>query len=129
MSRYDNRATLEKMIESLYAGDLDGAMAHMADDAVVEWPQSGERIVGRQACFLVYKNYPGGSPAYTLRRISGEGDHFTVEAVADYHGRKSYVTNIVEFRDGRIVKQTDYFAEPYDAPAWRSGWVERMEMV
>ena len=129
MGDHDNRATLERMIAALYADDVDGATAAMAEDAIVEWPQSGERIVGKEACSVVYKNYPGGSPAYTLRRISGEGDHFTVEAVADYHGQKSYVTNIVEFRDGKIVRQTDYFGTPYEAPSWRAGWVERMETV
>ena len=58
----ENRATLERTIAAMFADDFDGATEAMADDAVVEWPQSGERIVGRQACTLVYKNYPGGSP-------------------------------------------------------------------
>jgi len=129
MSHHENRGKLEKMIAALYAGDLEGATSLLADDAVVEWPQSGERIVGREACFMVYKNYPGGSPTYTLQRIAGAGDHFTVEAVGDYGGKKVFVTNIVEFRGGKIVKQTDYFADPFDAPTWRAQWVERMERV
>ena len=129
MSHHDNRAKLDQMVAALLAGDTDGVTAFLADDAVVEWPQSGERIVGREACTIVFKNYPGGSPAYKLKRITGEGDHFVVESVADYAGRKVYVANVLEFRDGKIVKQTDYFADPFEAPAWRSQWVERMEMV
>ena len=129
MSHHENRATLDRLIAAMLAGDLEGATATMAEDAVVEWPQSGERIVGRQACYLVYKNYPGGSPRYTVRRITGGGDHFTVESVADYGGEKVYVTNIIDFKDGKVVKQTDYFANAFEAPAWRSQWVERMEMV
>ena len=129
MSHHDNRQKLEQMVTAMLAGDLEATTGFMADDAVVEWPQSGERIVGREACLVVYKNYPGGSPTYTLRRIAGEGDHFTIESVADYGGHRVYVTNIVEFRDGKVVKQTDYFADPFDAPAWRSQWVERMEMA
>jgi ketosteroid isomerase-like protein len=126
---HDNRATLERTIAAMFAGDIDGATEAMADDAVVDWPQSGERIVGRHACSLVYKNYPGGSPSYELRRISGSGDLFVVEAVGQYEADTSYLTSIIEFRDGRIVKQTDYFGSPFAAPAWRAQWVERMAQV
>ena len=129
MSPDENRETLERTIAATFAGDVDGSTAAMADDAVVEWPQSGERIVGRQACSLVYKNYPGGSPSYELRRISGSGDLFVVEAVGRYGSDTTYLTSIIEFRDGQIVKQTDYFGSPFEAPAWRSQWVERMESV
>jgi ketosteroid isomerase-like protein len=125
----DNRATLERMLTALYAGRIDEATAAMADDALVEWPQSGERMVGKQACTMVYKNYPGGSPAYQLRRISGGGDLFVVEAVGRYGADTVYTTSIVEFRNGKIAKQTDYFANPFEAPPWRAGWVERMEPV
>jgi ketosteroid isomerase-like protein len=129
VSHDDNRAKLDQMVAAMLSGDIDGLTGLLADDAVVEWPQSGERIVGREACTVVYRNYPGGSPAYQVKRISGEGDHFTIESVADYAGEKVYVANIVEFRDGKVVRQTDYFANPFEAPAWRSQWVERMESV
>jgi hypothetical protein len=129
MANDENRATLERTVAAMFAGDIDGSTAGMADDAVVDWPQSGERIVGKQTCTLVYKNYPGGPPSYELRRISGSGDLFVVESIGQYGSDKFYMTSIVEFRDGQIVKQTDYFASPFEAPAWRSQWVERMEMV
>jgi hypothetical protein len=129
MSHHENRVILERSIAALYAGDVDGATAAMADDAIIEWPQSGERVVGRQACSLVYKNYPGGSPTYELRRLSGGGDLFVVEALGRYGADTSYTTAIVEFREGKIVRQTEYFGSPFEAPAWRSQWVERMETV
>src|SRR6266566_8043465 len=88
----DNRATLERTLEATFRSDFEAAGLAMADDAVVEWPQSGERIVGRQACLTVYKNYPGGSPAYQLRRITGGPDVFTVEARGDYGGEIAYLT-------------------------------------
>jgi hypothetical protein len=125
----DNRATLERTLEATFRSDFDAAGLAMADDAVVEWPQSGERIVGRQACLTVYKNYPGGSPAYQLRRITGGPDVFTVEARGDYGGEVVYLTSIVEFREGKIAKQTDYFASAFAAPAWRSQWVQRVDAV
>jgi ketosteroid isomerase-like protein len=122
----DNRATLERTIEATFRGDWETAGQAMADDSVVEWPQSGERIVGREACLTVYRNYPGGSPPYQLRRISGGPEVFTVEAVGDYSGDRVYLTSIIEFRDGKIAKQTDYWANAFEAPAWRGQWVQRM---
>jgi hypothetical protein len=121
----DDRATLERSISAMFRGDFETATEAMADDGVVEWPQSGERIVGRQACLNVYRNYPGGSPKYELMRITGGPDVFTVEARGDYSGTTVYATSIVEFRDGKIQKQTDYFAEAFPAPEWRMQWVDR----
>jgi ketosteroid isomerase-like protein len=121
----DNRATLDRSIEAMFRGDFETATEALAEDGVVEWPQSGERITGRVACLNVYRNYPGGSPPYKLRRITGGPDVFTVEAVGDYSGTTVYLTSIVEFRDGKIQKQTDYFAEAFAAPAWRAGWVDQ----
>jgi SnoaL-like domain len=122
----DNRATLERLIDAMIRGDWDVVEEVMADDAVVDWPQSGERMVGRQACLMVYRNYPGGPPRYELQRITGGPDIFTVEARGDYPGDRVYMTSIVEFRDGRIAKQTDYFASAFEAPAWRADWVQRV---
>jgi hypothetical protein len=129
MSEHDNRATLKRSLTALFGGDVEGAMADMADDAVVEWPQSGERMVSKQACTLVYQNYPGGPPTYVLGRVSGGGDLFVAESTGQYGPDKVHAVSIVEFRDGKIAKQTDYFASPFEAPAWRSEWVERMEPV
>ena len=129
MSHHENRAILERTIAAMFVGDIDTVTAALADDAVVEWPQSGERIVGKEACSLVYRNYPGGSPSYELRRISGGGDLFVVEAIGQYESGTTYLTSIVEFSNGKIVKQTDYWANPFEAPGWRAQWVERMERV
>lgn len=121
----DNREILDRTIDAMFRGDFETATEALADDAVVEWPQSGERITGREACLNVYRNYPGGSPTYELKRISGGPDVFVVEARGDYSGTTVYLASIVEFRDGRIRKQTDYFAEAFEAPAWRAGWVDQ----
>jgi hypothetical protein len=123
----DNRATLDRSIDAMMRGDGDAISEVMADDAIVDWPQSGERIVGRQACLTVYRNYPGGSPRYELQRITGGPDTFTIEARGDYGGNIVYLTSIVEFRDGKIARQTDYFANAFPAPDWRAQWVQRVD--
>lgn len=126
----DNRTTVERTWQALSRGDFDTAMTAFAPDGVVEWPQSGERIVGKEACLAVYRSYPGGSPRYTLRRVTGDGDVYVVEATGDYGEAEPYLmTSIVEFRDRLIVKQTDYWSRPFDPPGWREGMTERMERV
>ena len=129
MTHHENRAVLDRMVSAMINGDVESATAELADDAVVEWPQSGERISGRQACFTVYSNYPGGPPHYEVKRVSGGGDTFFVEAVGDYGGQKVYMTSVVEFRNGKIARQTEYFADPFEPPAWRMEWVDRIEQA
>jgi len=125
----DNRATLDQLIDAMIRGDWDTVEDVMADDAVVEYPQSGEQLVGRQACLNVYRNYPGGPPRYELLRITGGPDVFTAEARGDYGGQIVYMTSIVEFLDGKVSRQTDYFASAFEAPAWRSQWVQLVNPV
>jgi hypothetical protein len=120
----DNRATLQRTIDAMFRGDWDQVGEAIAEDAIVDYPQSGERLIGRQACLTVYRNYPGGSPRYEVRRITGGPDVFTLEARGDYGGDIVYLTSIVEFGDGRIARQTDYFASAFEAPAWRAEWVQ-----
>jgi hypothetical protein len=70
--------------------------------------------------------YPN-PPKAVLRRVVGSGEVWVMEATSDYPGGGTYhVANIVEFRDGKILKETRYYAEPFEAPAWRAEWVERM---
>ena len=103
-----------------------------SDDMVQEWPQSGERIRGRDNIEAVNKNYPtstGTTPKSELRRIVKPGEAWIIESTIDYgDGVPVSGVSIIETgADGKIVRQTDYFANPFEAPAWRSKWVERME--
>lgn len=118
-----NRAALERMFTALEAQDWEAFVDDIADGFVQDWPQSGERITGRQHCLAIYRNYPGGSPSMTPRRITGEGDVWTVETSMRYGDRAVHGIHIFEFRDGKIVHETDYWADPFDPPAWRSQWV------
>jgi ketosteroid isomerase-like protein len=118
-----NRRVLERMFHALAAQDWDGVVTDIAEDFVQDWPQSGERITGRQHCLAIYRNYPGGSPRLTPWRITGGGDAWTVESRMRYGDKPVDGIHIFEFRDGRIVRETDYWADPFDPPAWRSEWV------
>jgi hypothetical protein len=88
-------------------------------DYVMEMPQSGERIRGRERMRAFQEAYPN-PPTIQPRRV--------VEARSDYGGGQIFnIALIVEFRDDKIWRDTRYYAEPFEAPAWRAQWVESME--
>jgi len=120
------QSVIRQHFEALQRGDADKIAALLADDFIQDWPQSGERVRGREACVRIYTNYPGGGPAVTLKRILGSGDVWVVEANADYSGKPVQMVAILEFRNDALVHETDYFADPFEAPAWRMQWVEQI---
>jgi ketosteroid isomerase-like protein len=123
----DARHVAEALWKALEAEDWAAAGSYLHDDYVQEWPQSGERIVGRENALAIDKSFPGGLPRMSFRRTIGEGELAVVEVELTYADGGVYQgVSIIELRDGRIAKETDYFAEPFVAPQWRAQWVERM---
>ena len=119
----EKRSIITHLFAALEAGDFEAATAEISEDFVQEWPQSGERITGREHCTVVWRNYPGGMPVMKIRTIRGSGDLWTVESSIEYSAGRSLAVSLLEFRDGRLSREVDYFAEPFPAPAWRSAWV------
>ena len=126
-------AAFESALQSGDWGQLQGLMKeHATDDFVQEWPQSGERLskdamtrVGEQ-----YADLSGTSPKFTYKRMLGGGDIFVIEGTIDYgDGIPVSYVGIGEVRDGKVAKMTEYFANPFEAPAWRADFVEKMEPV
>lgn len=134
----DNDA-MERRLRDMYAsGDVEALSRQIpelaSEDLVQEWPQSGERIRGRDNVIAVNEHYEGATgtaPRMTLRRIVKPGQAWIAEATIDYgDGTPVSLVSILETdADGRITRETDYFANPFEAPEWRSQWVERMEPV
>ena len=122
--------------EVLRAGDYGKVgeliQEYAADDFVEEWPQSGERLT-KAAAIKIGENYPemsGKSPTFAYRRMLGSGDMFIVEGTVDYgDGIPVNYVGIGELSDGKITRMTEYFANPFEAPAWRADYVEHMEPV
>jgi hypothetical protein len=105
-----------------------------ADDVVNEFPQSGERFRGRDKIAAMnqsYKGETGTNPKSTLRRILKPGEAWVIEATIDYgDGTPVSAISIIEIGpDGKVVKETDYFANPFDAPEWRRQYAERMDPI
>ena len=129
-----NRRAMELLREAAEGGDVArlGALVKelAADDLVVEWPQSGERIRGVADLLAIDENYAGATgtnPRMTLRGMTGSGGTYVAEGTIDYgDGTPVSWVGIFELRGGRLIHETEYFANPFPAPEWRSRWVERM---
>jgi len=105
-----------------------------ANDIVIEYPQSGERFRGRERIAEMNHSYPdstGTTPSMTLRRILKPGEAWVIESVIDYgDGTPVSGISIIETNsDGKVVRQTDYWANPFEAPSWRGEYAEKMEPV
>ena len=96
------------------------------EDAVLEYPQSGERIRGRrniQASRTAQQNFK----RFRVRRIVGAGDLWVSEFIITYDGQPSYSVSVMEFLDGKVARETQYFGDPFDPGPSREQFVERME--
>jgi hypothetical protein len=96
------------------------------EDYVMEMPQSGERIRGRQKMREFQEAYPN-PPSMQLRRVLVRDELWVAELVSDYGEQVYDVALIIELRDGKMWRDTRYYAEPFEAPEWRAQWIERME--
>jgi hypothetical protein len=107
------------------AGDLDAEHAIYADDAICHYPQSGERILGRANLQALRGHHPDRPSGFDVRRIQGEGTLWVTEYEITYNGRAFWTVSIMEFRDGKVVHETQYFSDPFEAPGWRKQWVQQ----
>jgi ketosteroid isomerase-like protein len=108
------------------AGDLDAEHDIYADDAICDYPQSGERIVGRFNLKALRGHHPAKPSGFDVRRIQGEGNLWVTEYIITYEGRSAHTVSIMEFCNGKVVHETQYFSDPFEAPDWRSRWVQKI---
>jgi ketosteroid isomerase-like protein len=127
MSEVANRQTVDRLFEGLNTRDLDLFHAQFHEDSVMEYPQSGERIVGGENRRGAYGAFPG-LPSVDATRVRAEGDLVVVEARLDYgDGGDWRAVFIFELRDGLIASETAYFTQPFEPAGWRAPWVTRTE--
>jgi 3-hydroxymyristoyl/3-hydroxydecanoyl-(acyl carrier protein) dehydratase len=127
MDERDARQVAEAVWRALGAGEWAAASRYLHEDFVQEWPQSGERIVGRDNALAINQNFPGGLPKMRFRRTLSGGDLAVLEVELTYADGSRYLgVSVIELHDGKVVRETDYFAQPFQAPQWRAQWVERM---
>jgi hypothetical protein len=119
------RAAIERHWAASDANDFDAEHNIYQEDAVLEYPQSGERLRGRhniQASRMAQPN----SKRFNLRRITGAGALWVSEFILTYDDQPIYSVSIMEFQDGEVTRETQYFADPFKPGPSRASWVERM---
>jgi len=108
------------------AGNQDIEHEIYDEHAICDYPQSGERIHGKRNLQSLRSHHPGKPTGFSIRRLFGSGKLWVTEYTITYQGRPFYTVSIMEFEDGKVVHETQYFAEPFDAPGWRAQWVEQI---
>jgi hypothetical protein len=119
------RAAIEEHWRESELGNTEAEHAIYADDAILDYPQSGERFRGR-ATIAAQR---GGHPAdrhFTVVRIVGSDNLWLSECIITYDGAPTYSISIMEFADDHVVHETQYFADPFAAPASRLPLAEPM---
>jgi hypothetical protein len=107
-------------------GDANTEHDIYSDEAICDYPQSGERIIGRANLQALRSHHPGKPSGFQVRRILGDADLWITEYVITYQGKPAYTVSIMEFSNGKVVHETQYFVDPFEPPAWRSQWVQQI---
>jgi hypothetical protein len=120
------RAALDQHWAASDANDFETEHRIYLDDAVLEYPQSGERTRGRSNIQGQRASQPN-KKRFSIRRIVGSGELWVTEFVLTYDSKPSYTVSIMEFKGDKVARETQYFADPFAAPAFRAQWIERMD--
>ena len=120
------RAALDQHWAASDANDFETEHRIYLEDAVLEYPQSGERTRGRANIQGQRASQPSNK-RFTIRRIIGSGQLWVTEFILTYDGKPSYTVSIMEFKGDKVARETQYFADPFAPPAFRAQWVERMD--
>ena len=126
--------------------DVEAQAALRHPEWMVEWPQSGERVITSEHFARIIEAYPGGAPRVevtkvvggedrwvltpgnTVVRVDGSGDFWWGEWSLTYPDGQSYhVISLTELRDGLVYRERVYWAPPFEAPDWRRPFVELPE--
>lgn len=119
----DVRVALETHWAASDANDFATEHEIYRQDAILEYPQSGERIRGRHNIQASRTAQPN-SKRFTVRRIQGGGGLWISELILTYDEQPYYVVSIMEFEDNEVVHETQYFGDPFEPGPSRAQWVE-----
>ncbi len=124
MTDTEIRAALDRHWAAADASDFEGEHQIYRDDAILEYPQSGERIRGRRNIQASRAAQPN-KKRFTVRRILGTAGLWISEFTITYDGQPSYSVSIMEFEEGKVVRETQYFGDAFEPGPSRAQWVER----
>ena len=138
-----DRELVDRYFAALAANDFAALTRLRHPSFVSDMPQSGERYPTHQAQVAAELAYPGGLPAistkrlrgasdtwtvgpsFSVLRLSGRGAHWSGEALLTYpSGERSHAVTVLEYRDGLVIRERNYYCPPFEAAAWRAAWVD-----
>ena len=121
-----DKDVVEKFWKAMGANDFRAAGECLHDEFVLDWPQSGERIRGRENFVAVNANYPAAGPwRVIVERLIADRGGVASEVVVTDGAVTARAITFSEVREGRIIRQVEYWPDPMEAAAWRAQWVER----
>lgn len=119
-----SEAVIERLIACINDRKIEIMDELFNDDAIMDWPQSKERVIGAKNRRGIYSSFPQ-LPTITPKRMVSDGDLVVAEAHMDYAGPTYEAVFIFEFAGGKIAKETAYWSDSFEAPEWRAKWVEK----
>ena len=126
MSDVASRQVVERFWAAMGENDFQAAGELLHDEFVLEWPQSGERIRGRSNFVAINEQYPAtGRWRFTLHRLVADSNGVVTDVTVTDGTVSGRAITFSEVRDGRIVRQTEYWPDPFEPAPWRAQWVEQ----
>ncbi|MGA2893294.1 MAG: nuclear transport factor 2 family protein [Xanthobacteraceae bacterium] len=126
MDDADIRTLLDRHWLAADGNDFSAEHEIYREDAVLEYPQSRERLRGRDKIQASREAQPNRK-RFSVRRILGRGDVWVSEFILSYDGRPTYSVSVMEFNEGKVTRETQYFGDPFEPGPSRAQWVERMD--
>ena len=124
---HSSKRVVEQFWEAMQSNDFRAAGDFMQEEYVLEWPQSGERVRGRENFVAINKKYPAhGRWEFTIHRILAAGDEVVSDVDVTDGVIRGRVITFSKIRDGKILRQTEFWPDPFEPAAWRAQWVEKI---
>jgi ketosteroid isomerase-like protein len=124
----NNKEIVRKFWDTMATNDFHAVAQLLHDDYILEWPQSGERIRGRENFASINTFYPTeGIWRFTINSLIAEGGMVVSDVSVSDGTRNDRVITFSSIREGKIRKQVEFWPEPFAAPEWRAQWIEKME--
>jgi len=122
-----NKEVIEQFWETMKTNDFRAVGELLHDDYVLEWPQSGERVRGRENFVAINEKYPAhGRWKFNVHGILAEGDQAVSDVDVTDGVVRARVITFSTIQDGKILHQTEFWPDPFEPAAWRAPWVEKI---